>query len=165
MQVKCFKFNRHGQSVDEFESIVQAFVKEHSNIVDMKVWENLDNSSIVVVLQTGVERRPPQEFCLLAWLDVDSLEELANNTLESITRVGKTVSCLSIVTLSRSPRALVAMIVEQRGSGSNGIKREAGKKAAGKSDPTADPKSDTGTKRRQRSGDRKTPPNGSEEHG
>lgn len=116
MRIKIFEFNRYRETPEQFEVGVREFVKDSPIVTEMKLWENLSNSDIVIQLTLGEESIASQDFILWHGLDLETAEGQANTTLEAVSHAGKKAKHLSIISLSKSNRSVMAMIIQGEGS-------------------------------------------------
>jgi hypothetical protein len=164
MQIKFFVLNKWNESVEQFEKRVRDFLgyENKRRVTGLRVWEQVSNGEIIFQFELGEFDPGLQDFAVFAWLDLGTVEELINNTQDSLARQGKKATYLNVITLNKSPRALAAMLVE--GSNAN-VSEPTGEEKTTEQDSGTHAESDQSAKRSQRRRNRKTSQDGAEGHG
>jgi hypothetical protein len=154
MRIKIFEFNRYSETPEKFESRVRSFI-ETAHVTEMKLWENLSNSEVVFQFTLGSDDTVTQEFNLWAFISLEDAEAIANSTLEAVVHAGLKAQHLNVISLSKSNRAVMAMVVQGE-SGPHGIPTsQDNEEASPESNPTAHEVSDSRAKRGLKHRDRK----------
>lgn len=143
--LKLLTLNKYRQSPDAFEVTVQEFLKTAPDVKGFKAFENPNTGDVVFQFELGAERTREQEICVIAWVGMDQVEELTNNVLTRINERGKRASFVNVIALSKSPRAMVAVLVEGDGSGSDNVSQQGEAKEQNQGTNAG---TDSGTKRR-----------------
>lgn len=147
MALKLFTFDKYKHVPDTFEKTVAEFLRAAPDVAGFKAFEDPYTGNVIFAFEMSDKKTVDTEIVLVAWIGMDEVERLTNNLLARIDAQGKRARHVKIIPLSRSPRVMVAALVETSSRSGTTDAELQDKKTEQNEDPNAGP--NEGTKRRR----------------